>query len=167
MMAELLGLVVLGLLTIVQSVFIRQVVLLQGSADIVMLMLIAWALQRRTRRTWLWALFAAGLVTMLSEVHFLVWLIGYLGVALMARALRRTGWRLPALGMLLLAIAGTLLVQGLTWATLRLAGTPIPFLLAVRRVMLPSLLLNLLFALPVYSLARDLAAWVFPEVVEV
>ncbi|GAB4529321.1 MAG: hypothetical protein Fur0018_15830 [Anaerolineales bacterium] len=161
-MPELVGLLVLGVLTIVQSVFIRQVVLLQGSADIVMLMLVAWALQRRVRRSWVWILFAAGMVAFLSAVPFFVWLGGYLAVTLLAAWLRRTGWRIPAVGMLGLAIAGTFLVQMPAWVVLRIAGTPIPFLLAVRRVILPSMLLNLLFALPVYSLASDLASWVFP-----
>jgi len=165
-MAELIAFPVLGALVIVQSALIRQVTLLQGSADVVMLMLAAWALQRNVRRSWVWAVVAALMTAYISSAPLAVWLAGYIGVGLLAAFLRRQAWEAPMLGMLLLAIAGTLLVQGLTWGALRLGGAPLPLGLSLRRVVLPSILLNLLFIAPVYSLASDLAAWIFPEPLE-
>jgi hypothetical protein len=45
---------------------------------------------------------------------------------------------------------------------LRLLGDPLPIADALGLVALPSLLLNLLFAIPVYVFMRDLARWVHP-----
>ncbi len=165
-MAELLALPVLGFMVILQSALVRQVTLLQGSADIVMLMVAAWALQRSVRRSWVWVLAAALMMGYLSALPWAVWLLGYGGVGALAAFLRRKGWEAPILGLFLVTIAGTLLVQGLTWSALWLVGTPIPLWAAFRRVMLPSILLNLLVVIPIYALANDLAAWVFPEPLE-
>ncbi|RMF41250.1 MAG: hypothetical protein D6755_12815 [Anaerolineae bacterium] len=166
-MAELIALPVLGALVILQSALIRQVTVLQGSADIVMLMVAAWALQPNVRRSWVWAIVAGIMVGYISSVPLAVWLGGYVSVGLMAAYLRRRAWEAPILGMILLAIAGTLIVQGLAWGALRLLGTPLPLALSLRRVILPGILLNLLFAIPIYSLANDLATWVFPEALEI
>ncbi len=165
-MAELVALPVLGFLVILQSALIRQVTLLQGSADVVMVMVAAWALQRGVRRSWVWVVLAALMVGYLSAVPWAVWLLGYAGVGAMAAFLRRKGWEVPILGMFLVTIAGTLLVQGLTWGALRLVGTPLPLWMTLRRVVLPSILLNLLFVVPLYALAEDLSTWVFPEALE-
>ena len=51
----------------------------------------------------------------------------------------------------------------LSFVVLRILGTP--FLLAdvMSLITLPSLLLNMLFSIPVYTFMRDLARWVYPE----
>ncbi len=165
-MAELIALPVLGALVILQSALIRQVTVLQGSADIVMLMVVAWALQPNVRRSWVWAILAGIMVGYISNLPLAVWLAGYTSAGLLAAFLRRRAWEAPILGMILLAILGTLIVQGLAWGALTLLGTPLPLGLSLRRVILPSMLLNLLFIVPIYSLANDLAAWVFPEALE-
>ena len=45
---------------------------------------------------------------------------------------------------------------------LNLSGTPLPIADSLGLVLLPSVLLNLLFAVPVYVMMRDLAQWVNP-----
>ena len=45
---------------------------------------------------------------------------------------------------------------------LNLLGTPLPIGDSLGLIVLPSMLLNLLFAVPVYVMIRDLAQWVSP-----
>ena len=46
--------------------------------------------------------------------------------------------------------------------TLRLTGTPLTILDSLGLFTLPSILLNLLLAIPVFAMMRDLARWVYP-----
>jgi hypothetical protein len=52
-------------------------------------------------------------------------------------------------------------------ASLRLSGSPIPVVEALNLVTLPSILLNLLFAVLIYALASELAGWLYREEIEV
>ena len=49
-----------------------------------------------------------------------------------------------------------------TLLVLNLLGTPLPIGDSLGLIVLPSMLLNLLFAVPVYVMIRDLAQWVSP-----
>jgi hypothetical protein len=57
---------------------------------------------------------------------------------------------------------GTLIMDLSTLLILNLLGTPLPVGDSLGLVVLPSMLLNLLFAVPVYVMIRDLAQWVSP-----
>jgi len=50
---------------------------------------------------------------------------------------------------------------------LRVAGTPLPFWEAINLVTLPSVLLNLVLAVPFYAVFGDLAYYLYPEEIEV
>ena len=50
----------------------------------------------------------------------------------------------------------------LAFFVLTLLGTPLPVGDSLGLVVLPSVLLNLLFSVPVYVMMRDLAQWVIP-----
>jgi hypothetical protein len=63
-------------------------------------------------------------------------------------------------------LLGTLASQGVSLAALRLVGDPLPLLQSFNLVVLPSALLNLLFAIPAYALLGDLANWLYPEELE-
>jgi hypothetical protein len=56
----------------------------------------------------------------------------------------------------------TLFVQLLSFAVLRLLGTPLVVYDVIGLIILPSLLLNMLFSIPVYVFMRDVARWVYP-----
>jgi hypothetical protein len=65
--------------------------------------------------------------------------------------------------MITATLAGTLLSHGVTQVALRLAGTPIPLVQSINIITLPSILLNLLLAIPVYVFVSDLANWLHPK----
>lgn len=49
-----------------------------------------------------------------------------------------------------------------TLIMLNVLGTPLPIGDSLGLIVLPSMLLNLLFAVPIYVMIRDLAQWVSP-----
>ena len=51
----------------------------------------------------------------------------------------------------------------LSIATLRFVGVPLPMNDVLGLLTLPSVLLNMLIAIPVYAVMRDLARWVYPS----
>ncbi len=61
---------------------------------------------------------------------------------------------------------GTIFMHLLTFGYLRLTGDPLPFNDTMSLITLPSVLLNMLIAIPLYGAVRDLAHWVFPAVEE-
>jgi hypothetical protein len=69
--------------------------------------------------------------------------------------------------MLIATFLGTLITQGLAISALSFIGTPIPWVEALNIITLPSLLLNLALAVPMYALTTDLANWVYPEEIEI
>jgi hypothetical protein len=73
----------------------------------------------------------------------------------------------PILGMLILTIAATFFQHIAEIIVLFIAGTPLPFSQSLVLVTLPSALLNLIFALPVYAILTDLARWVYPIEVKI
>ena len=166
-MTVLISVPVLGLLAILQSSLISRLPLLQGTPDLIMLTLIAWSLQKRVQTAWQWSIIGGLVVSLFSAVPFGVYLINYgltTGLTLM---LRRRVWQVPVLAMFLVSFLGTLITQGITLLVLRLTGSSIQLLDALNLITLPSILMNLLFAVPIYAGISELAGWLYPEEIEV
>jgi hypothetical protein len=94
-------------------------------------------------------------------------LVGYLLATAVALAFRRFVWQVPSLAMVAGTFFGTFITHTVSLGALRFIGTPIPLVEALNIVTLPSALLNLLLAIPVYALMGDLANWVYPEEIEI
>jgi hypothetical protein len=58
---------------------------------------------------------------------------------------------------------GTLIASILSFAILRLSDVSLPVGDVLGVLILPSVLLNMLLAIPVYAIMRDLARWVYPS----
>ncbi len=168
MMASLSGLVVLALAAALQSAVAAQVHLLQGTADLVLLTLAAWYLHEDTPASWAWVVLAALMVGTLSALPWWLYLAGYGLVAGFAMLLRRRLWRASFFAYFTVVLFGSLSTQTLAYAYLRLLrNTPIALTEALNLVILPSLLLNVLLALPVHSALNEWVAWVAPAEEEV
>lgn len=166
-MALLIAIPILGSLAILQSSVISRFTLLHGTADLVMLTLIAWALQKRVQTAWQWSIIGGLAMNITSAVPLGVPVISYAVTTGMALVLRRRVWQVPILAMFVVTFIGTLITQGITLFVLRLTGSNIDIMQALNIVTLPSILLNLLFAIPVYALISELANWLYPEEIEV
>ncbi len=67
-MSVLLAFPVLLVTLMLQMVVASRLTLLQGSVDLVLLTLVAWALQERARTAWIWALIAGVAVSFISAL---------------------------------------------------------------------------------------------------
>jgi len=165
-MALWISIPIFTLLMILQSSLFSRIPLLYGTMDLFLLVLVAWALQKRVQTAWQWSIIAGLIFNLVSALPLGIPLIGYglsTGVAL---ALRRQVWQLPLLAMFITIFFGTLITHSVSVIALRLAGHPIPVFEAFNLITLPSLLLNLLLAAPAYALMSDLAARLYPEPLE-
>jgi len=167
MLPMLFAFPVLGLAIMLQTAIVSRINLLAGGADLMLLILTAWALQERVTTAWHWAALAGFLTASISGLPWFVPVIGYLLVVAGARLLQRRIWQAPLLAMFAVTFAGTLAMHVLSLIVLRLSGVPLPLEDSFTLITLPSVLLNLILAVPVHTLIRDLAEWLHPVSVEV
>jgi rod shape-determining protein MreD len=158
---------VLILVIMLQTIIVSSLPLLNGVADVVLLVLVSWGLQDRVKNAWIWAAIAGLMMEYVSGLPQFVPLAGYLLVMAVARVVRRRVWQTPVLAMFLVTFVGSVGSQGISLAALLASGTPLDIIDSLNLVILPGTLLNLLLALPVFALVVDLAQWLYPEEVEI
>lgn len=166
-MPIILALPVLGIALMLQTAVVSRITLLSGSADLILTILAAWSLQERVSSAWVWGAVAGILVGSISGLPLFIPLAGYLLVVGLARILQRRVWQAPFLATFFVVFVGTFGMQLLTAVYLLLTGGTFSVGEAISRIILPSTLLNLLLVIPVYSLMKDLAQWVYPSEVDV
>jgi rod shape-determining protein MreD len=162
MFRNLIAFPLLALVVIVQSAVVSQMPLLAGYADLMLVVLAAWALKADTASAWMWAVLGGIMVSFVSGLPWPVTMAGYLFVVVLARLLKQRVWQAPLLAMFSVIFLGTLSMDVLTVLVLNLLGTPLPLGDSLGLVVLPRVLLNLLISIPVYAVVRDLAQWVSP-----
>jgi dolichyl-phosphate-mannose--protein O-mannosyl transferase len=162
-MRNLIAIPVILLAVILQSSVISRLTLLSGFGDLPLVMLAAWALQDDVDSAWHWAVATAALMGFISGINWLVFMIGYIVVVVLAKLLRMRVWQAPLLAMFSVTFLGTIILDLLTYAALQLIGVSITVQDAFGLLALPGILLNLLFAVPVYAVMRDLAHWAYPS----
>lgn len=161
-MRNLVAIPLLALAVILQSAVMPGFALLSGTADLLLVMLAAWALQPGVTTGFQWALLGSLMMSLLSHLPWFIYLLGYGGMVLLARGLQKRVWQVPLLAMFSVTFAGTLLMHLMSFAYLRLAGNAASISDTMGLITLPSVLLNLLIAIPLFGMMRDLSRWVFP-----
>lgn len=144
------------LTVMLQIAVFSRLMLLRGSADIILLTLVAWNMQEDGPNMWPWTVLAGSLTAFASALPFLAPLPGYLLVSGFARLTQRRIWQSPMLVMLVVTLVGTLIYHLISMSALFLQGGSIQFGQAWSLVTLPSLLLNLLLAIPVYAIVHNI-----------
>ena len=139
-----------------------QLPLLRGTADLVLVTLVAWSMQERVKTSWQWALVGGFLVSFVSALPFFAPLVGYLLITGLVRMIHQRIWQTPILVMFLMTFIGTLTVNAIALLALRLNGVQLPLLQALNIIILPGALLNLILAIPIYALISDLAGRLYP-----
>ncbi|HSK66045.1 MAG TPA: rod shape-determining protein MreD [Anaerolineales bacterium] len=161
-MRNLIAIPVILLAVILQSAVISRVYLLSGSADLPLVMLTAWALQEEVESSWHWAVALGLMVGFVSAIPGYVPVLSYVIVVWLAEMLQRRVWQAPLLAMFSVTFLGTFLLHILTYVVLRVGGVSMPLEDVLGLLVLPGVLLNLLLAIPVYAIMRDLSRWVYP-----
>ncbi len=162
-MRNLIALPVIILAVILQTAIVSRVYLLSGSADLPLVMLAAWALQEKVETAWHWAMATGLLVGFVSALPILAPVIGYFAVVGLAQILQGRVWQAPLLAMFSVTFFGSVIASVLSFAVLRLSGVSLPVGDVLGMLTLPGVLLNMLLAIPVYAVMRDLARWVYPS----
>jgi rod shape-determining protein MreD len=162
MLRNLIAFPLLALVVIVQSAIVSQMTLLSSYADLMLVVLAAWALKADASSAWLWAILGGIMVSFVSAMPWPVAMTGYLFVVLLAQLFKQRVWQAPLLAMFSVIFLGTLSMDILALLMLNLLGTPLPLGDTLGLVVLPRVLLNLLFSVPVYAVVRDLAHWASP-----
>ncbi|MBN2048497.1 MAG: hypothetical protein JW750_11695 [Anaerolineaceae bacterium] len=164
-MSSLIGVLVLTTAMMLQTAIFSRLPLLNGTTDIVLIILAAWGLQENVKLSEVifWGAFAVIFVSFVSVVPAAFVLIAYTFLLIVVRWLQRRIWQAPVLGMFFSIILGTVFQQMLHYFGLRyFNGVPLPFDTSFLYIMLPSLVLNLLFTLPVFLLIKDITDWLHP-----
>ena len=161
-MRNIIAFPLLLLAVILQSAVVSQIKLLSGFADLPLLVLGAWALQDRVKTAWHWAALGCAMLAFISVMPLPVLVVGYFAVIFTAQSLQRRVWQAPLLAMFSVTFISTLVVQLSSYIALSILGTPLGFYDVMGLIILPSLLLNMLFSIPIYVFMRDIAHWVYP-----
>jgi cell shape-determining protein MreD len=161
--AILTAIPVLVFTVIIQTSIASRIMLLSGNADLMLLVVIAWSLQERARGAWIWGIMASLLAGLVSGVPWYIYLIGYLSAVGLCRLFVHRIWQAPLLVMFAVTFIGTLEVLMLTFVQRTLFEIPLAFSDVFLQIILPTVLLNLLLAIPIHALIRDLARRLYPD----
>lgn len=141
----------------IQLAVVSRTNLFYGSADLILLLVAAWSMLGKTKVSWLWATIVGLFVSIISPYPFLVPLIAYMVVFLLAQYIKRGVWQTPMLGMFIVTFAGTIIQHVLYLFVLTISGREIFWPDALNLITLPSLLLNMLLSIPVHALIQELS----------
>ncbi|MGB4596055.1 MAG: hypothetical protein WBI14_09140 [Anaerolineaceae bacterium] len=145
---------------------VSRTTMLSGAADLILLFVAAWSLHEHNKRMWILVLLFASFVGFVSATPFFVPILVYLGIFLLSKILNIWVWRTPLLAMFLLTFVGTLFQHVLYLIVLWVTETPFDWGQAFANVTLPSILLNMLLAIPVHALVQEMARSVYPAGLE-
>src|SRR5215204_4051277 len=161
-MRNLIAIPVILLAVILQSSIVSRVTLLSGIADLPLVMLAAWAMQDEVETAWHWAIAMGVLVGFVSGLSWVVPLLSYLLVIAFAQVLQRRVWQAPLLAMFSITFLGTISLSFFSLMVLRFSGISLSITDVFGLLTLPGILLNMLLAIPVFAVMRDLAHWIYP-----
>lgn len=162
-MSVILSIPVLAFISILQSAVVSRVPLNQGTADLMLVLLVAIALQKRVSTAWQWSIIGGLLIDFSSGLPFGIFTVSYLLVTALAVILRERIWRFSFLMQLLIVLTGTLVSQGLSYLVLFLQGANLAFLSVLRVIIMPTILLNFMLSLPIFILTRDVLDQFTPQ----
>jgi len=114
-MSVILSIPVLGFLTIIQSAVISRLPLNRGTADLVLVVIVAIALQKTVTVSWQWSLVGGLFVDFFSGLPFGIFTASYLIATGLALILRDRIWRFSFLMQLLVVLFGSVMGSP-TWS---------------------------------------------------
>ena len=145
-----------------QVAIISRIPLLMGTADLLLVVVVCWALQEQVETAWHWALLGGLMVGVVSALPLPTFPLAYFLAAAFARFILRQIWQSPILALLTVTFFSSLLVHLVSYLALFATGLVLPFEDVLALITLPGVMMNLLLALVVHPIIRDLAFWVYP-----
>jgi cell shape-determining protein MreD len=154
---------VLFLAMMFQMVVVNKLSLLYGYADLVLLIIIIYGLHPKAKHSYFWAIVAGLMFGYISKLSIIVPMSVYFLVIWGAKAIKMRIWQMPILAYLFVVIVATFLYQFGSLISLKVAGSILPLVESINLIIIPSVLLNLIFAIPIYYIFNDFLDVVFTE----
>jgi hypothetical protein len=147
-------------------VVISTLPLLNGKADLILVVVVTWMLSEHLPFTWEWPLVASLLVMFSSALPKFAPILIYFLVAGLAYYLKKRVWQTPLLMLFITVGIGSIIENVISILALKMYGNPFSWMDAIVLVSIPSLIMNLLIALPVHGILSDLANWLYASEVD-
>ena len=162
-MSVILSIPTLGFIAILQSSVVSRLPLNRGTADLVLVVLVAIALQKTVTTSWQWSIVGGLFMDFLSGLPFGIFTVSYLLATGLALIIRERIWRFSFLMQLLVVFFGTMFSHVLSFLVLFLQGSEISLSIVLQVVTLPSIILNFMLSLPIFILTQDVLEQVNPQ----
>ena len=162
-MSVILSIPTLGLIAILQSAVVSRLPLNRGTADLMLVVLVAIALQKTVTTSWQWSIVGGLFMDFLSGLPFGIFTVSYLLATGLALIIRERIWRFSFLMQLLVVFFGTMFSHVLSFLVLFLQGSEISLSIVLQVVTLPSIILNFMLSLPIFILTQDVLEQVNPQ----
>lgn len=151
----IIGFPILAAAAFIQVSFFGQIRLLDGTTDLIMLCMIAWSINDRTKYSWILVIASGLIMTYISAMPMNGYMWMYLIIWGIIRFIRNHVWQMPLILMLFMTIIGTLIVSVGTLGLLFLQNASVDYAEAFRQIIVPSIVMNLLLSIPIYAFLND------------
>jgi rod shape-determining protein MreD len=155
-MSVILSIPILSFITILQSAVVSRLPLNRGTADLMLVVIVAITLQKSVKTNWQWSIVGGLLTDFFSGLPFGLFTGSYLIITGIASLLRERIWRFSFLMQLLVVLSGTIITHGITMLVFILQGGSLQFAAVLQTITLPSIILNFMLSLPVFILIQDI-----------
>jgi cell shape-determining protein MreD len=139
----LLGIPFLAIIVVFQSAVISRMNVSNGTADLVLLVLLAWALQAPDRKVLWWAFIGGIFVSIITATPSIAIISGYLLVTFLASIIKIRLWNIPII-------------------TISIFKARLPFAESFIQVIIPSCALNMFLGIPIFLIVKDIVDSVYP-----
>jgi len=161
-MSVILSIPVLSFITVLQSAVVSRLPLNRGTADLMLVVIVAITLQKPVKTAWQWSIVGGLLIDFFSGLPFGLFTTSYLLTTGIAYFLRERIWRFSFLMQLLVVLSGTIIIHGLSMLVLFLQGSSFQFSTVLQVITLPSIILNFMLSLPVFLIIQDIVQQLNP-----
>lgn len=166
-MAYIIGIPLLIILAILQTTVLADIHFFDGRPDIILLVVIGWALAGGDRQAMVWGLVGGFLLDAFSGLPPGSTAISLIIIAFLVSLYAGRVWETNLLMPLGITLAASLLFHMLTLVWLFALGRSIDLQSAFTRVILPSTILNLFLILPTAQLLLGLHRRLYPPEIEI
>ncbi|MBQ6504085.1 MAG: hypothetical protein IJI57_09265 [Flexilinea sp.] len=155
MLEVITGFLILAIAGFLQIGFFGKIRLMGGTTDLIMLCIIAWSINERSKYSWILVIAGGLIMSYVSAMPMNGYLWMYLIIWFIIRFIKMRVWQMPLMLMLFVTILSSLLISVGTLALLFLQNASVNYIDAFRQIIIPSLVMNLLLSIPVYAFLND------------
>jgi rod shape-determining protein MreD len=163
MLNYILAFPIIFITMMLQMVVVNKLPLLYGYADLLLLVIVVYAMHPQTKRAWFWGLFAGLLYGYVSKLPYIVPIVVFGFIIFAAQYIKSRIWQMPILAYIFIVLIGTFGFQIAAFVALKFTGSSLPIPDSFNLIIIPSVLLNLIFAVPIYYIFTDFLDVVFTK----